>query len=82
MSHRSTPPSPRVSVRGVFNSDPLNPPPAPAGAEAIEIRDADGQTIAFVWVAPGYAGERFHRDAWDWLETHTAPTTSPLHIIR
>lgn len=83
MSPSSTPPrSAPATLGGVFAADPTSPPMAPVGAEAVEIRDASGETIAFCWVAPGYANERFHQEAWDWFETHTSPPTPPLRVIR
>ena len=79
-------PTPHQSIRciqrGVFNADPLNPPPTPSGAHGLEIVDSSGRVIAFAWVLAEHANEQFFNTAWDWLDAHDHATGPYLRLWR
>lgn len=79
---RRTPPRTVPSVSGVFHSDPANPPPPPADAKAIEIRNSSNEIIAYAWVVSRNADEAFYNNAWAHLSRcDTAIPSSDLRLV-
>jgi hypothetical protein len=65
---------------GVFDADPMSPPPPPLGARAIEIRDVTGRVICYAWVIAEHADDQLASTAWRWLDEHNATARPPRHL--
>jgi hypothetical protein len=62
--------------RGAYAVDPRHPPEPPVGARGVEIVDARGETIAFVWIARGHARD-IAAEVLEWLDRHDPITRGP-----
>lgn len=68
--------TPSASARGVFIVDPSKPPAPPPGARAVEIRNQNGDFIAWVMVIGEHADEHFYAQTWAYVD-HRDPVTPP-----
>jgi len=72
-------------ISGVFAANPFNQPTPPPGAKAVELRDRDGNTIAFAWVIREHGDDYFRESAWAYFDGRqrlSAATDVPLKIVR
>ena len=76
------PERPDRPIAGVFVADPANLPPPPPGAHAVVIKDARGEIVSCSWRAPGYGGQRYFDEAWEWFEARRGELTSFLRLLR
>lgn len=78
---RRTPSRAVPSVRGVFDVDPSAPPVVPPTARAVEVRNAAGEVISYVWVLASYADETVYTNLWSYLDRHD-PVTPPCSSLK
>jgi hypothetical protein len=65
---------PGASDFRVVRADPLHPPPIPAGAHAVEVRDGNGVTIGYSWAHPSVAHETLVDTAWQFADKIANPS--------